>query len=92
VFALDDKQARAVEERVLPRAVEQTLADSAVRATGGRSRGCATVEEQRAEAMKRGGVPHPRDDGMTELWALLPAEGAAAVMTPWTRWFGHFSG
>jgi hypothetical protein len=23
----------------------------------------------------------PRDDGMTELWALLPAEGAAAVVT-----------
>ena len=41
----------------------------------------ARVEEQRAHAMtERRVCVAPREDGMTELWALLPAEGAAAVM------------
>src|SRR5882757_8286130 len=83
VFALDDKQARAVEERVLARAPEQTLQEfqRSVRRAVARV-AAATVEEQRAEAMKQRRVcVTPRDDGMTELWALLPAEGAAAVMT-----------
>ncbi|HEY3632300.1 MAG TPA: DUF222 domain-containing protein, partial [Jatrophihabitantaceae bacterium] len=83
VFALDEKQARAVEERVLPRAHEQTLAEfqrSVRRAVARVS--AATVEEQRLEAMKQRRVClTPRDDGMTELWAVLPAEGAAAVVT-----------
>jgi hypothetical protein len=83
VFALDDKQARAVEERVLARAVEQTLSEfqRSVRRAVARV-AAATVEEQRVEAMTQRRVcVTPRDDGMTELWALLPAEGAAAVMT-----------
>ncbi|HEY3630245.1 MAG TPA: DUF222 domain-containing protein [Jatrophihabitantaceae bacterium] len=83
VFALDAKQARAVEEQVLPRAVEQTLSEfqRSVRQAVARV-AAATVEEQRAEAMKERRVClTPRDDGMTELWALLPAEGAAAVVT-----------
>jgi hypothetical protein len=83
VFALDAKQARAVEEQVLPRAVEQTLSEfqRSVRRAVARV-AAATVEEQRAEAMTQRRVClTPRDDGMTELWALLPAEGAAAVVT-----------
>jgi hypothetical protein len=83
VFALNEKQARAVEERVLPRAVEQTLSEfqRSVRRAVARV-AAATVEEQRAEAMTQRRVClTPRDDGMTELWALLPAEGAAAVIT-----------
>ena len=28
----------------------------------------------------------PAGDGMASLWALLPAEGAAALMQPLTRW------
>jgi hypothetical protein len=83
VFALDAKQTRAVEERVLPRAPEQTLSafQRSVRRAVARV-AAATVEEQRTEAMKERRVClTPRDDGMTELWALLPAEGAAAVVT-----------
>jgi hypothetical protein len=83
VFALTGKQARAVEERVLARAVEQTLAEfqRSVRRAVARV-AAATVEEQRVEAMRQRRVcVTPRDDGMTELWALLPAEGAVAVMT-----------
>jgi hypothetical protein len=83
VFALDEKQSRAVEERVLPRAPEQTLFEfqRSVRRAVARV-AAATVEEQRVEAMRQRRVClTPRDDGMTELWALLPAEGAAAVVT-----------
>jgi hypothetical protein len=72
VFALNDKQARAVEERVLPRAPEQTLSEfqRSVRRAVARV-AAATVEEQRVEAMKqRRMCVTPRDDGMTELWAL----------------------
>jgi hypothetical protein len=83
VWPLNEKQARAVEERVLPRAVEQTLQEfqRSVRRAVARV-AAATVEEQRVEAMTQRRVClTPRDDGMTELWALLPAEGAAAVVT-----------
>jgi hypothetical protein len=83
VFTLNDKQARAVEERVLARAPEQTLSafQRSVRRAVARV-AAATVEEQRAEAITQRRVClTPRDDGMTELWALLPAEGAAAVVT-----------
>jgi hypothetical protein len=39
------------------------------------------VEEQRQQAMQERRVClTPRSDGMAELWALLPADGAAAVM------------
>jgi hypothetical protein len=83
VWPLNEKQARAVEERVLARAVEQTLQEfqRSVRRAVARV-AAATVEEQRVEAMTQRRVcVTPRDDGMTELWALLPAEGAAAVVT-----------
>ncbi len=82
-YGLDDDTAVAVEARVLRRANGQTLAEfkrSVRRAV--HALDPARVEEQRAQAMtERRVCISPRDDGMTELWALLPAEGAAAVMT-----------
>jgi len=83
VFLLDEERARQVEERVLGRAGEQTLSEfkRSVRRAVARV-AAATVEQQREQAMTQRRVClTPRDDGMTELWALLPAEGAAAVMT-----------
>jgi len=83
VFALDAKAACKVEERALRRAGEQTLSE--FRRTVRRAVAtvaAATVEEQRAEAMAQRRVClTPRDDGMTELWALLPSEGAVAIKT-----------
>ena len=83
VFGLDDKQAAQVERCVLPRAPEQTLGEfkRSVRRAVARV-AAATVEEQRVQAMAERCVGvTPRDDGMAELWALLPAEGVAAIMT-----------
>jgi hypothetical protein len=82
VEPLDGKQRQAVQERVLARAGEQTLAEftrSMRRAVA--SVAAATVEAQRVEAMTdRRVAVTAREDGMAELWALLPVEGAAAVM------------
>jgi hypothetical protein len=83
VYGLDAEQAGKVEARVLGRASEQTLAafQHAVRRAVA-TVAAATVEEQREQAMTQRRVAlTPRDDGMTELWALLPAEGAAAIIT-----------
>ena len=81
IYPLDTETAAAVENRVLGRAGEQTLAEfqrSLRRAVA--SATPERAEEQRAEAMaERRVCLTPRDDGMAELWALLPAEGAAAV-------------
>ncbi len=82
VYPLDASTAAAVEARVLRRAGGQTLAEfkrSLRRAV--HALNPARVEEQRAQAMtERRVCVTPRGDGMSELWALLPAEGAAAVM------------
>ncbi len=82
-YPLDAETAVAVQHRVLRRAGAQTLAEfkrSVRRAV--HALDPARVEEQRAQAMtERRVCVSPREDGMTELWALLPAEGAAAVMT-----------
>jgi hypothetical protein len=71
-----------VEARVLPRAGGQTLAEfkrSVRRAV--HALDPPLVEELRVQAMtERRVCVSAREDGMTELWALLPAEGAAAVM------------
>ncbi len=83
VFGLDDQATAVVEQRVLRHASEQTLSEfkrSVRRAVA--SVDAVTLERQRVEAMKERRVcVTPRDDGMAELWALLPAEGAAAVMS-----------
>ncbi len=82
VYPLDADTAVAVQDRVLARAGGQTLAEfkrSVRRAV--HALDPARVEEQRAQAMtERRVCVTARDDGMAELWALLPAEGAAAVM------------
>ncbi len=82
VYPLDADTAVAVQDRVLPRAGGQTLAEfkrSVRRAV--HALDPVRVEEQRAHAMtERRVCVTARDDGMAELWALLPAEGAAAVM------------
>jgi hypothetical protein len=82
VESLDGTQRHLVQERVLARAGEQTLAEftrAVCRAVATVS--AATVECQRAEAMaERRVAVTAREDGMAELWALLPVEGAAAVM------------
>ncbi len=81
-YGLDDETVVAVEERVLRCAGGQTLAEfkrSVRRAV--HALDPARVEEQRAQAMtERRVCVTARDDGMSELWALLPAEGAAAIM------------
>ncbi len=80
-YGLAPESATAVEARVLRRAAEQTLSEfkqSVRRAVASVSP--ATVESQREQAMsERRVVITPRDDAMAELWALLPAEGAAAL-------------
>ncbi len=81
VDGLDGEQATAVEDRVLARAAGQTLAE--FRRSVGRAVAAvaaAVVEARRVEAMTQRRVClSPREDGMAELWALLPADGAAAV-------------
>ncbi len=81
VTALDDRTVTEVERRVLPKATEQTLANfktSVRRAVT--TFAPARAEQQREQAMaERRVCITPREDGMAELWALLPAEGAAAV-------------
>src|SRR5579875_3401738 len=81
-FGLDAKTTTAVEERVLKRAGEQTPSQfrasirRAVLALAPRKR----EADRRAEAVAaRRVVFSPQDDGTTELWALLPAETAAAI-------------
>jgi hypothetical protein len=82
VDELDDEACAAVEQRVLGRAGEQSVAEfrRAVRRAVA-AVAAAAVDRQRGEAMRQRRVcVSARDDGMSELWALLPAEGAAAVM------------
>src|SRR6266536_3224228 len=81
VTSLDDRTVTEVERRVLPKATEQTLANfkaSVRRAVT--TFAPARAEQQREQAMaERRVCITAREDGMAELWALLPAEGAAAV-------------
>ena len=80
--ALDDDTVTEVERRVLRRAGKQTVGEfrrSVRRAVAALA--AARVEDQRAQAMaERRVCVTPRDDGMAEVWALLPAEGAAVVL------------
>jgi hypothetical protein len=82
-YNLDNATTATVEDRVLRRAPQQTLAQfkaSVRRAVAAADP--ATIEAQRDHAMtERRVCLTAREDGMAELWALLPAEGAAAVMT-----------
>src|SRR5262245_15080557 len=79
----DTETARKIEQRVLTRAPEQTLAQFG----GSLRRAVIAADPRRAEQRhhdalgQRRVVFTPQDDGITELWALLPADGAALVDT-----------
>ncbi|MFD1534090.1 DUF222 domain-containing protein [Pseudonocardia aurantiaca] len=79
--------ARAVQERVLPRAPEQTLAQ--LRAALARAVIAADPEgaEQRHTAARRDRrvAVNPEPEGMASLWALLPATDAVAAFGWLTR-------
>jgi hypothetical protein len=81
VRPLDDPAATAVQERVLTKGAEDTVAEFARRVrravlivdpSGQEQRHCAAVDQRRV-------VITPDVDGMAQLWALLPAVGAATV-------------
>ncbi len=83
VMGLDPDIARAVEERVLDRGAEQTVSQfraSVTRAVllldpkGEQERHADAVEQRRV-------VCTPDLHGMAQLWAYLPADGAATVLT-----------
>ncbi len=81
VAGLDDAVATAAEARVLPRAGQQTtgqLRASLSRAVLAADPAAAEVRHQRAVAGRQVTV-RPLADGMAGLWALLPADGAAAL-------------
>ncbi len=81
--SLDLQTAWAVEARVLPKAPEQTLAElrrtlrRVVIAVDPRT----AVDRHREAVAERYVRMWPADDGMAELYAKLPAEDAAVVMT-----------
>ncbi len=78
---LGDDVALAVERRVLPRAADQTagmLRASLSRAVLAADPSGAEVRHASAVA-DRHVVVRPLDDGMAELWALLPADAAAVA-------------
>ncbi len=83
VRGLDDEAAGQVETRALDNAPGQTL-PAFRRAV---ARAVATADARRVEERREHGMARrrmslrPVGDGMAELWALLPAEGAAAVMS-----------
>jgi Domain of unknown function (DUF222) len=81
VDPLADELAGAVEQRVLPRAGRQTVGQlraSLSRAVLAVDPAAAEVRHERAAAGREVTV-RPLADGMAELWALLPADTAAAV-------------
>lgn len=83
VAALPDSVLRAVEQRVLPRAAEQTpgqfaatlrRAVLALDASGAEERHHTALADRRV-------IIRADDHGMAQLWALLPADGAATLKT-----------
>jgi Domain of unknown function (DUF222) len=81
VTPFDDQTAAKIEARVLTRAAEQTLSQFAASLRRAVIAGDPRRAEQRHEDAieARRVVFTPQDDGITELWALLPAEGAALI-------------
>jgi Domain of unknown function (DUF222)/HNH endonuclease len=81
VTAFDDQTTAKIEDRVLTRAADQTLSQFAASLR----RAVIAADPRRAEQRhgdaieQRRVVFTPQDDGITELWALLPAEGAALI-------------
>ena len=83
VAAFDDGLAAAVEARVLPAAGRRTVGQlRAVLATAVLSVDPAAAEDRHTRAAAGREVTiRPLADGMAGLWALLPADAAAAVYT-----------
>lgn len=83
IVGLDGETARAVESAVLPSAHEQSLANfrRAVRRAVLEAAPATTEQRHEAAMSQRRVACTPVGDGMSELWALLPDEGALAVMT-----------
>jgi hypothetical protein len=81
VTPFDDGTCGVIEEKVLRRAGEQTLSQfSATLRRLVLSADPRRAEQRHADALaERRVVITPADDGMAQLWALLPAEGAALI-------------
>jgi uncharacterized protein DUF222 len=83
VAAFDAETTAKIEQRVLTRATQQTLSQF----TASLRRAVIAADPRRAEqrhddaVSARRVVFTPQDDGVTELWALLPADGAALIET-----------
>jgi Domain of unknown function (DUF222)/HNH endonuclease len=81
VTTFDDQTTAKIEQRVLTRAAEQTLPQFAASLR----RAVIAADPRRAEQRHQDAIEArrvvftPQDDGITELWALLPAEGAALI-------------
>lgn len=84
---LDDPTAAAVQQRVLPRAPEQTWAQlrAALRRAILALDTDGAVDRHRAAARKRRVDVFPDEDGMATLWARLSAVDAASCFTWITR-------
>jgi len=86
-WTLTPELARAVQDRVLPRAPEQTLTEL----KGALARAVLAVDPEGAETRHREArrerrvVVTPEADGMASLWALLTATEAAGAFTWLTR-------
>jgi Domain of unknown function (DUF222)/HNH endonuclease len=86
-WTLTPELARAVQDRVLPRAPEQTL----TQLKGALARAVLAVDPEGAETRHREArrerrvVVTPEADGMASLWALLTATEAAGAFTWLTR-------
>jgi hypothetical protein len=81
VTPFDEQTTAKIEDRVLTRAAEQTLAQFGASLR----RAVIAADPRRAEQRHEDAIEQrrvvftPQDDGITELWALLPAEGAALI-------------
>jgi hypothetical protein len=81
VTPFDDATCGVIEEKALRRAGDQTLSQfTATLRRAVLSADPRGAEQRHADALaERRVVITPADDGMAQLWALLPAEGAAMV-------------
>jgi uncharacterized protein DUF222/HNH endonuclease len=81
VTCFDDQTTAKVEQRVLPRAADQSLSQFGTSLR----RAVIAADPRRAEQRHQDAIGQrrvvftPQDDGVTELWALLPADGAALI-------------
>ena len=83
ITPFDDQTAAKIEQRVLTRAADQTLSQFGASLRRAVIAADPRRAEQRAEEAlaQRRVVFTPQADGITEVWALLPADGAALIET-----------